>query len=99
MKLYIIGNGFGLYHHLPSAYCDFRNYVKEKDPFVFGIIEKYFDYAGTFWHAFEVYLNELNESQLIHDVLSSLGGGGWGEDTLESFEPTLKYYTIGVFFQ
>ncbi len=53
MKLYIIGNGFDLYHHLPSTYYDFRDFVKEKDPFVFGIIEKYFDYTGAFWHAFE----------------------------------------------
>ena len=37
MKLYIIGNGFDLYHHLPSTYYDFRDFVKEKDPFVFGM--------------------------------------------------------------
>ncbi|WP_293670787.1 bacteriophage abortive infection AbiH family protein [uncultured Parabacteroides sp.] len=99
MKLYIIGNGFDLYHHLPSAYCDFREYVKEKDPFVFGIIEKYFNYTGTFWHAFEINLSELDEFQLIHDILRSLGAGGWDEDALESYETILEYYTIGVFCQ
>lgn len=99
MKLYIIGNGFDLYHHLPSTYYDFRDFVKEKDPFVFGIIEKYFDYTGAFWHAFEENLSELDEFQLIRDILRSLGGDGWDEDALESYDPIFKYYTIGVFCQ
>ncbi len=29
MILYIIGNGFDLYHHLPSAYSDFQYFIKE----------------------------------------------------------------------
>ena len=99
MKLYIIGNGFDLYHHLPSTYYDFRDFVKEKDPFVFGIIEKYFDYTGAFWHAFDENLSELDEFQLIRDILRSLGGDGWDEDALESYDPIFEYYTIGVFCQ
>ena len=99
MKLYIIGNGFDLYHHLPSTYYDFRDFVKEKDPFVFGIIEKYFDYTGAFWHAFEENLSELDEFQLIRDILRSLGGDGWDEDALESYDPIFEYYTIGVLCQ
>lgn len=99
MKLYIIGNGFDLYHRLPSAYCDFRDFVKERDSSVFEIIEKYFDYTGEFWHAFEVNLTDLNEFQLIGDVLRTLGGSGWDEDALESYEPLLEYYTTGVFCQ
>lgn len=97
MKLYIVGNGFDLYHHLPSAYFDFRDFLKEKDSYVFEIIEKYFDYTGAFWHAFEANLNDLDEFQLIRDVLHSLGNGGWDEDALGSYEPLLEHYTIGVF--
>ncbi len=99
MKLYIIGNGFDLYHHLPSSYCDFRDFIKEKDPFIFGIIEKYLDYTGAFWHAFEINLSNLDEFQLIHDVLRSLGADGWDEDALENYEPLLEYHTIGMFRQ
>jgi hypothetical protein len=99
MKLYIIGNGFDLYHHLPSSYCDFRDFIKEKGPFIFGIIEKYFDYTGAFWHAFEINLSNLDEFQVIRDVLRSLGADGWDEDALESYEPVLEYHTIGMFRQ
>ncbi|GAT61677.1 bacteriophage abortive infection AbiH family protein [Paludibacter jiangxiensis] len=99
MKLYIIGNGFDLYHHLPSSYSDFREFIKETDPFSFEIIEEYFNYTGAFWHAFEINLTELDEFRLIGDVLHSLGSGGWDADALESYEPLLESYTIGMFYQ
>ena len=99
MKLYIIGNGFDLYHYLPSSYKDFHDFVKERDHDLFEIIEKYFDNDGTFWYAFEMKLRELDEFMLIRDVLRSLGHGGWDAVDIESYEPTIQYYTIHTYYQ
>lgn len=98
MKLYIIGNGFDLYHYLPSAYNDFKGYLKEKDPHIFEILERYFNYDGTFWHAFEINLSRLDEFGLVRDELSSLGIGGWDADSIESYRSNLEYYTIDMFY-
>ena len=38
MRLYIIGNGFDLFHRLPTSYEDFRKYLKSND-------EKIYDYV------------------------------------------------------
>lgn len=97
MKLYIIGNGFDLYHYLPSSYRDFQNFIKEKDEYLFELIEKYFNYDGIFWNAFEANLSNLDDLSLVHDVLRSLGSDGWDVWALESYEPTIESYTFDVF--
>ncbi len=99
MKLYIVGNGFDLYHYLPSSYKDFQNFIKEKDKYLFELVEKYFNYDDEFWHAFETNLSKLHEFMLVGDVLRSLGSGGWDADALESYEPTIEYYTFGIYSQ
>lgn len=40
--LYIIGNGFDLYHGASSSYSEFKNYVKRKDYGSFLELEDFF---------------------------------------------------------
>ena len=40
-KLYIIGNGFDLYHNIPSSLSQFKAFIKKEDSFVFNEVDKY----------------------------------------------------------
>lgn len=55
-RLYIIGNGFDLYHGLPSRYADFHRYVEENDPELLEQLGSYFDFQvdeNYLWSNFE----------------------------------------------
>jgi len=55
-RLYILGNGFDLYHGLPSRYADFHHYVSEFAPDFLNRIETYFDFEvdqNYLWRNFE----------------------------------------------
>lgn len=64
--LYIIGNGFDLYHGLPTSYRHFREYVKEHDKELFGLIEKYYLHKinSDFWNDFEENLGNFDNDLL-----------------------------------
>ncbi|GAB2972467.1 bacteriophage abortive infection AbiH family protein [Mucilaginibacter puniceus] len=55
-SLYIIGNGFDLYHGLPSRYADFHQYVSEFAPELLNRLDAYFDFEvdqNYLWRNFE----------------------------------------------
>jgi hypothetical protein len=41
-KLYIIGNGFDIYHGIKSSYSDFKEFIKINDIKLFRILEEFF---------------------------------------------------------
>ena len=43
MTLYILGNGFDLAHKLPTAYWDFRTYLKSAHPEFLEAFEEHYD--------------------------------------------------------
>lgn len=76
--LYIIGNGFDLYHKLKSSYYDFRDYIKKTNWDLFQKLEAY--HPENLWNDFERNLGRFKE-KLLFD-LSSL----FLPDTKEDFE-------------
>jgi len=64
--LYIIGNGFDIYHDLPTKFSDFGEYVKENDSELNYYLECYFDYKSL-WNEFEEVLSELDISEVFND--------------------------------
>lgn len=63
--LYIIGNGFDLYHGLMTSYNHFREYVKRNDSELYELIEKYYENKdGDFWYNFEENLARLDDFAL-----------------------------------
>lgn len=64
--LYIIGNGFDLYHGLPTSYGHFREYVKEHDKELVKLIEKYYPHKknSDFWNDFEENLGNFDDDLL-----------------------------------
>ncbi|HHN8430263.1 bacteriophage abortive infection AbiH family protein [Morganella morganii] len=66
MKLYIIGNGFDLYHNLKTSYGDFHDYIKIKDHDVYRFVNDYAP-AGDEWNELESSLGSIDFYNIIYD--------------------------------
>lgn len=80
--LYIIGNGFDLYHGLPTSYGHFRDFVKEYDNELAELVEKYYLHKkeGDFWSDFEVNLGGFDDDLLREyglNYLEDYGCDNW----------------------
>ncbi|SEL58548.1 Bacteriophage abortive infection AbiH [Parapedobacter koreensis] len=58
-QLYIIGNGFDLYHGIASTYRTFEKYVAKNNQALYKHLRKYFDY-NFLWCQFESTLAEID---------------------------------------
>ena len=68
MHLFIIGNGFDRFHDVAYSYCDFNQYLINKNRiehdkigFLFNIMD-----SNWLWSDFENHLGELNEKKLVN---------------------------------
>jgi hypothetical protein len=64
--LYIIGNGFDMYHKLPTSYSDFGKYVKTNHSELDYYLENYFHYVNL-WSDFENILSTFDISEFFSD--------------------------------
>jgi hypothetical protein len=79
--LYIIGNGFDLFHGIPSSYWHFKAYVEKNDNALFTALEKYFD-SDELWSDFEGTLAHLDIDQIrdeANNYLVSYGAEDWSD--------------------
>ena len=67
-RLYIIGNGFDLYHRIPSSYREFGTYLKANDRDTYQVVERYFDVDAEFWSEFEARLAAFDSDTLTDDA-------------------------------
>jgi hypothetical protein len=99
-NLYIIGNGFDIFHDIKSKYSDFRTYVQKSDHNLFDVLEKYFNPEQLWWN-FEQELGEL-DTQTIKDeagsVLESYSHENWRDsmhhDYQYEIEQKIKILTV-----
>ena len=80
--MYIIGNGFDLYHGLPTSYGHFRDYVKEHDNELAELVEKFYFYKkdSDFWSDFEENLGNFDDDMLREyglNYLEEYGSEKW----------------------
>ena len=68
MHLFIIGNGFDRFHDVPCSYCDFNQYLINKNHtehdkigFLFNLMD-----SNWLWSDFENHLGELNEKNFVN---------------------------------
>lgn len=86
-NLYIIGNGFDLYHGLDTRYQSFGKYLADKNKEVYSLVLKYFslpniaksevteeEYAA--WASFEHALANLDYEQVLDDFSGSVACPG-----------------------
>lgn len=66
--LIIVGNGFDLFHSIPSKYIDFASFLKAKDSELYDLVETYFSVDQDFWWEFEERLAEFDAASLIDDA-------------------------------
>lgn len=64
--LYVIGNGFDLYHGLLTSYSDFGKYIKKGQLELNHYLEKYFHYVNL-WEDFESVLSTFDISEFFSD--------------------------------
>lgn len=79
-KFYIIGNGFDLFHQIPSAYSDFKEFVRHEDSDLFNELEYYFN--DELWSDFEEMLAYIDADKIVDDAtnyLQSYGVDDWSD--------------------
>lgn len=66
-KLYVIGNGFDLWHGIPSSYREFKSFVREHDHDLFDAVETYLG-ADEDWSDLESALASIDVDSIIEDM-------------------------------
>ena len=87
-SLYIIGNGFDLWHDIPSGYEHFKEYVRLRDRDLFQAVENYLP-AGDEWWSLETALAEIDVVNIIDDnshFMSSYGDDNWSDSGHHDFQ-------------
>lgn len=87
-SLYIIGNGFDLWHDIPSGYEHFKEYVRLRDRDLFQAVENYLP-AGDDWWSLEAALAEIDVVNIIDDnshFMSSYSDDDWSDSGHHDFQ-------------
>jgi len=87
-KLYVIGNGFDLWHEVPSEYKHFRDYVRNVDYELYEAIETYIP-ADAKWNDLEAALAEPDIDGIIDDLghfMPSYGAEDWSDAGHHDFQ-------------
>lgn len=66
-QLYIIGNGFDIFHGVNSRYSDFKNYVEENNNDLFMALAEYFN-SDNLWSDFEETLADIDTDKIVDDA-------------------------------
>lgn len=93
--LYIIGNGFDLYHNMPTSYSNFRDFVKEHDVELVEFVEKFFFHKTDcdFWSDFEENLGTFDDDLLREyglNYLEDYGCENWRDAFHHDYQYELK---------
>ncbi|NKA72379.1 hypothetical protein GO285_01247 [Ralstonia solanacearum] len=86
-KLYIIGNGFDLWHGIPSSYGKFKEFVLANDRDVFEDVEEYLP-AGDMWGDLEAALADIDIDQVVDNLghyMVSYGADDWSDSGHHDF--------------
>lgn len=65
--LYVIGNGFDLWHGIPSSYARFKEYVRRRDRELFDAVDRYLP-ADEDWSDLESALADIDVDNIIDDL-------------------------------
>lgn len=81
-RLYVIGNGFDLYHGIASRYSDFGLFVKHHNPEVARMAEKYLGLDDDSWFELEQRLAAFDADGLVDEASAFLlpyGSDEWSD--------------------
>lgn len=86
--LYVIGNGFDLWHRIPSSYSCFRDYVRLHGRDVFDAVESYLP-AGENWSDLEAAFAKIDVDHVIESLghfMGSYGDDDWSDSGHHDFQ-------------
>jgi hypothetical protein len=92
-KLYVVGNGFDLYHRIPTSYIDFGVYLKGIAPEIYGTVVRYLGDEDGLWQAFEARLADLDTDTVVDDVdnfLVSPAADEWSDADNHNYQYEVK---------
>lgn len=87
-KLYVIGNGFDLWHGIPSQFRQFKQYVKEVDSAIFRDVEDYLPTEDN-WSDLESGLAAMDVDSLIDNLghhMTGYGADDWSDASHHDFQ-------------
>lgn len=87
-KFYIIGNGFDLWHGIPSSYGQFKKFVREHDFHLLEAVENYLP-ADDNWSDLEFAIGKIDAGNIIDDFehfMMSYGAGDWSDSGHHDFQ-------------
>lgn len=79
--LYIIGNGFDIYHGIHSSYSDFKDYLQKTETSIYDLIEEYIPIEEN-WSDLEAALAGIDVNSVVEnasDFLVSYGADDWSD--------------------
>ncbi|PHV09724.1 bacteriophage abortive infection AbiH family protein [Chitinimonas sp. BJB300] len=92
--LYIIGNGFDLWHRIPSSYKQFKEYVRSCDERMFDAVDRYLR-AGEDWSDLESALAGIDVDVIIDDLSGSMVSYG-ADDWSDAYHHDFQYEVNNV---
>ncbi|MGH0263956.1 bacteriophage abortive infection AbiH family protein [Sinorhizobium meliloti] len=98
-KLFIIGNGFDLYHRLASKYSDFASYLERVDRHTFSIAEDYVVPEKDLWSFLEERLAEIDVDQIeehAENYLVSYGSDDWRDSGHHDYEYEIEQICVAI---
>lgn len=87
-KLYVIGNGFDLWHGIPSSYARFKEYVRQRDRDLFDAVDRYLP-ADEDWSDLECALADIDVDSIIDDLgqfMPSYSAEDWSDAGHHDFQ-------------
>lgn len=87
-RLYLIGNGFDLFHGLPTSYPDFKDFVFDHAPHIYRAASRYLD-AKEDWSDLEESLASFDTESVIQDFehfAPSYGADDWSDSGHHDFQ-------------
>ena len=87
-KLYVIGNGFDLWHGIPSSLAQFKQYIQGADRDVYREVEEYLPTRED-WSDLERALADMDVDALISSVghfMGSYGAEDWSDSGHHDFQ-------------
>jgi hypothetical protein len=87
-RLYIVGNGFDLWHEIPSAYWQFKEFIKKQDDCLFEAVENYLPTDDS-WSDLESSLSEMDVDHIIDDLghfMGCYGADDWSDRRHHDFQ-------------
>lgn len=96
--LYIVGNGFDLYHRLPTSFAQFRHYVRATDGDLARAIDDYLP-VDRQWSDLEVALAGLDPDDVVDTLgmfLPSYGDDEWSDAGHHDFSYEVQRLTSAL---